>query len=311
MIVQVLFDSSDEIVYIAETSPADTLFGQVAEPAFDHVQPGTRSRDKVQLETWMPPEPGFHPGVLVGPVIVHNQMQIEIRWRVFVDFLEEPDEFLVPMPRHAVADDFPIEHTQGSEQGGGAIAFVVVRHCPTAAFLQRKARLSAIEGLDLAFLVDAQDQALVWRILVEPDDIIKLLDKLFVPADLEGLDQMGFETVLLPNPLNAHWTDTLRLGHTAHTPVSCSGRLCVQGRLDHRTDFPFGDAWDATGTRSILFQARHSKGQKALPPQLDGWPGDGQLFCNVLARYSIGRHCNDSCPLYQAQRDFLSVCPCH
>jgi hypothetical protein len=63
--------------------------------------------------------------------------------------------------------------------------------------------LLAIDGLDLAFPVDLQDQAPVRRIEVESDDIVELLDKGFVPADLEGLDQMSGEPVFLLNPLNA------------------------------------------------------------------------------------------------------------
>src|SRR5512134_2832104 len=102
----------------------------------------------------MPPEPGFHAWVFVGPVIVHDQMQREMGWRLGIDLLEEADELLVAMPRQAIPDDGAIEQAQRREQGRGAVPFIVVRHGPTAALLQRKPWLGAIEGLNLAFLVD-------------------------------------------------------------------------------------------------------------------------------------------------------------
>jgi hypothetical protein len=52
------------------------------------------------------------------------------------------------------------------EQGGGAIALVVMRHRPAAALLHRQSRLGAVKGLDLA----------VRRIEVEADDILDLGD---------------------------------------------------------------------------------------------------------------------------------------
>lgn len=257
----------------------------------------------------MPPQPGLNPRVFVRAVVVDDEMQHEMGCRLGIDFLQEPDEFLVPMPRHAVADDFPIEQAQRRKQGRRPMAFVVVRHRPTAAFLQRQAWLRAIEGLDLAFLVDAQDQTLVRGIEVEADDIVELLDKLFVPADLESLDQMGFEPVLMPNPLNAHRTHALGQGHTAYTPVRGSGWFRVQGRFDYRTDFLVGDAGEATGTRRVLFQASYSESQKPFTPQLNGWPGESQLSCDVLTGDPIGRQRDDACPLHQAHRDFLAMCP--
>ena len=140
------------------------------------------------MEPRMSLQPACHAGVFVGPIVIHDQMYVEPGPRVGVDLLEEPNELLVPMARHAVADDRAIEHAQGCEQRGGAVALVVVRHGPAAALLQGEAWLGAVEGLDLAFLVDTQDQGFVRGVEVQADDIVELLDKMLVAADLEGLD---------------------------------------------------------------------------------------------------------------------------
>lgn len=309
MVVQVLCDRSDKLRHAAETASTDTLVGQFAEPPLDQVQPGTRRRDEMQVEPRVPPKPGCHARVLVGPIVVYNQMQIEFGPRRCVDLLEEPDEFLVSMPRHAVADDFPIEHAQGREQGGRAVAFVVVRHGATAAPLQRKAWLGAVEGLDLALLVDAQDQGLVRGIEVEPDDIVELLDKLLVPAELEGPDEMGLETMLLPDTPNRRLAEALGLGHGPRTPVGGGRRCRVQRGLDDGPDFAFGDAWDTTSTRGVFFQARHSKRQKPLSPKLHRGPGNFQLPGDVLIEDAIRGHLNNPSTLHQSEWDTPAMRP--
>ena len=49
-------------------------------------------------------------------------------------------------------------------------------------------------------LVHAQHQRLFRRIQIQPDDIADLVDELRIIADLEGVDQMGFEPERLPDP---------------------------------------------------------------------------------------------------------------
>ena len=75
---------------------------------------------------------------------------------------------------HAAADHRAVEHVERGEQGGGAVALVVVRQGAGFARLQRQPGLGAIEGLDLALLVDRQHQAVLGRIDVQPDDVLEL-----------------------------------------------------------------------------------------------------------------------------------------
>ena len=184
--VQIVPDGRDELRHVVETAPPNALSRQLAEPPLDQIEPRTRGRNKMEMEARMPLEPGLHAGMLVRPVVVHNQMQHALGQRLGVDLLQEPDELLMPMPRHAVADDRPIEQAQRREQGGRAVAFVIMRQRATAALLQRQARLRTIESLDLTFLVDGEDQGLVRWIKIQADHVIELLDKALVAADLRG-----------------------------------------------------------------------------------------------------------------------------
>ena len=51
----------------------------------------------------------------------------------------------------------PSRMLRGGEQRGGAVTFVVVRHRPGAARLHRQSRLGAVECLNLALLVDREN----------------------------------------------------------------------------------------------------------------------------------------------------------
>ena len=310
MIFQILLNSGDQFRHISKDATPDALVGDLTEPPLHHVHPRTRRRNEVQMEAWMPPKPGFYTRMFVGRVVIRDEVQIEFGRGFDIDLVEEADEFLMPVARHAFADHLAVEHAEGRKQSGRAVALVVVRHRSTATLLQWETGLGAIEGLDLTFLVDAQNEGFVRWIEIESNNIVELLDKVFIAANLEGLDEMGLEVVLLPNTLNAHRTDALSLGHAPYAPVSFCGWFGTQRGLDNRTDLAFGDTGDAAGAGSILFKSGYPQGEETLPPQLDGRPRDIQPPRDVLTCHAISRHDYDLRTLYQTQRKALCSRPC-
>lgn len=82
MVTEVLLNRLNELRDDAEDSAANASVRPVTEPAFDRVEPRTRRRDEVQVEAWMPSHPPAHGGVLMGGVLVQNQMQIERGGRI-------------------------------------------------------------------------------------------------------------------------------------------------------------------------------------------------------------------------------------
>jgi hypothetical protein len=74
--------------------------------------------------------------------------------------VEEADELLMAMTLHTLADDLTFEHVKGSEQGCGALPFVVMRQGCGAPLLHWMGRLSASERLDLAF--SSTDNMTAW-----------------------------------------------------------------------------------------------------------------------------------------------------
>jgi len=58
----------------------------------------------MQVEPRMSSEPGFHTGMFVGAVIVHNQMQVEVWWGLAVYLGEESDEFSMSVEILRISD---------------------------------------------------------------------------------------------------------------------------------------------------------------------------------------------------------------
>ena len=123
--------------------------------------------------------------MLVGGVIVEDDVDGLAGGNLALDGVEEADELLMAVALHAAADHRAVEHVERGEQGGRAVALVIVGHGSGAALLHRQARLGAVERLDLAFFVERQDDGVGRRIDVEPDDVAQLLDEF---GSLESLN---------------------------------------------------------------------------------------------------------------------------
>jgi len=110
---------------------------------------------------------------VLGQPCAHLGMLVRVDIRACrdlrVDGVEEADELLVPMALHVAADNGAIEDIEGGQQGGGAMASVVMGHGAGTARLHWQAGLGAIESLDLALFVERQDHRMGRRIDVEAE----------------------------------------------------------------------------------------------------------------------------------------------
>ena len=166
-------------------------------------------------------------GMLVGGVVVDDGVDQLAGRDLRLDGVEEADELLMPMALHAAADHRAVQHVERGEQGGGAVALVVVRHGAAAALLHRQARLGAVQRLDLALLVDRQHDGVGGRIDVEPDDVAQLGGELRIVGQLELAHPMRLQAVLAPDAL--HRTDAdARSPWPSRRPSSASSRPAVR-----------------------------------------------------------------------------------
>ena len=164
-------------------------------------------------------EPCPHLRVFVGGVVVDDRMDQLAGRYLGLDGVEESDELLMAMALHVAADDVAFEDIEGGEQGCGAVAFVVVGHGAGASLLHGQSRLGAVEGLNLALLVDREDDGMSGRVDIEADNVPELVGELRVLRQLEGADAVRGELMGLENALDRAQADTYRLGQHPPGPV--------------------------------------------------------------------------------------------
>ena len=78
------------------------------------------------------------------------------------------------MALHALADDLAVKHIERREKGGDAVPLIVVGDGAGTSLLHRRPRLGAVQRLDLAFLINRENDGVVRRIDVEADELFEL-----------------------------------------------------------------------------------------------------------------------------------------
>ena len=142
------------------TSP-DLLSGEFSKPALDLIDPRRGSRRKMDMIVRPAGEPRFDLGCLVGGVVVHDDMNIEPFRDLIIDLFEEFQELDCPVALVAFADDKPRGDIECGKQRGRTMPHIAVRTTLRHARHHRQDRLLAIERLNLAFLIDAEDERTV------------------------------------------------------------------------------------------------------------------------------------------------------
>ena len=125
-------------------------------------------------------QPCPHGGVLVGGVVVEDDVDDLADRNLPLDGVEEADELLMTMTLHVLSDDRAVEHVHGGEQRRRAVSHAIVGHGSGAAFLDRQPQLRPVERLDLTFLVEAEHDGMRRRIDLDPDDIAQFGDELSI-----------------------------------------------------------------------------------------------------------------------------------
>ena len=121
-----MVDSGDEVFDAPETASANRLLGDESEPAFDLIEPGRVGGSVVDLEAWPLCQPESHFCMLVGGVVVYDQMNIKSLRHGLIDALEELKKLLMTVACLALRQDSAGGDVEGGKQGGGAMANVVV-----------------------------------------------------------------------------------------------------------------------------------------------------------------------------------------
>src|SRR6266850_6854083 len=88
----------------AEDAAADALSRHLREKVLDGVEPRGRGRGEVEGPTRVTCQPGQHFGMLVGGIVVEDDMDRPIGRDLALDSIEEANEFEVAVALHAAAN---------------------------------------------------------------------------------------------------------------------------------------------------------------------------------------------------------------
>ena len=227
----------------------------------------------MQLKARSARQPRAHLRVLVGAVVVDDEMHVERAWNLGLEMAQEREELLMAMARLALSEDLAVGHVEGGKQGGCAMAVVVVRHPLEVTQAHRQHGLRALERLDLALFVNAQHQCLVGRVEVEPDDVAHLLDEERIVGELEGFRAVGLNPEEREIALYAALGDASFSLQSAHAPVRGGLGLAPQGRVQQPGDAFLIDAAWPPGLGPIV-QPLQALSAKPTPPAANHGRGE-------------------------------------
>src|SRR5215471_9157936 len=171
----------------------------------------------------------------MGSVVIRDEVDFLAARCDFVDHPEKFQPFLVAVSIVAHTDDGAIQRVHGCKQRRCSVLFVVVSHGSASSLLDRQARLCAVQGLDLAFLLGTKHHGMLRRVEIKSHDSLQLFRQVRIVADFEG-GQVWLQAMFVPDAAYA-----LSLNPTASAMVRVlqwvewAGFSCVVLRMTSST----------------------------------------------------------------------------
>jgi hypothetical protein len=117
-------DSPHQLADVAERPAPNGLLGDEAEPALHLIEPTGVGGSVVDVIARSARQPGLNLGMLVGAVVVRDQMDSEPRRDAAVEVIKKCEEFLMAMARFTQRNHFAVEGVEGCEQSGRTVAVI-------------------------------------------------------------------------------------------------------------------------------------------------------------------------------------------
>src|SRR5262245_9740330 len=169
------------------------------EPDLDLVQPGRPGRREVELDIGMALEPAVVLG-LMGVEIVEDDVEV-LALIGGHEIVHEVEKFGAAPAIFMGCGDLTGRYLEGGKQRRGAVTLVVValaaQRPPAGQF---EIALGALQRLDRGLLIDANDDRVVRRRHIEPDNISRLGDEVRIAALAPGFAARKVNLLLAQNP---------------------------------------------------------------------------------------------------------------
>ena len=127
----------ENIPLAAGRTPGVTLRGAGAGPA------------TLRMEARMFLYPAFNAGMLMGCVLVDDEVQVEPRRGLTIYLAQEFEELFMAMAIETFSDNGSLKHVERCEKRRRAVANIVVSHGSATPALEGQSGLGAIQSLDL------------------------------------------------------------------------------------------------------------------------------------------------------------------
>ena len=203
MVIDEAADSVFQLACAAVDAAPDLFFGQLSKPALDQIEPGSRGGSEVQVEARTFGKPAADPLGFMPTVVVQDEVHLEFCGHVAFDDIEKSAELTGTMTMMKLAQHVTAGDVESGEQAGGSVPFVVMATALDLSGAHGQKRRSAIQRLNLALLVHAQNQRSVGRVQIEADDVADLVDKQRITAQLKGLAAMRLQGKSAPDATDA------------------------------------------------------------------------------------------------------------
>ena len=167
---------------------------------------------------------------------------------------------------------------------------------PAAALFQQQPRLGAIERLNLALLVDRQDDGVSGRIDIEPDYIAQLLDEFRIVGKFELPHPVRLKTMLAPNALNGADGDARGFRHQSAGPVRPLPRRRIERQCDNPRHDLVRQRLDARGPRLVARQPLEPFVGEPFLPAPDASFRRARPAHDFVRANAIGRQKHDLAP---------------
>jgi hypothetical protein len=171
----------------AEDATTELLLGQEAKPALDEVEPRGASWGEVQMKAWALAQPALNSGSFMSPVVVEDQMDLELWRKLRLDLVKELAKLKGTVAPMKLADDLAGLSVQGGEERSSAVALVVRSPAFRLSRPHGQSWLRAIQRLNLRLFVNAQYQRPIRRSQIKPNYISYFIDEQRIPRKFEAL----------------------------------------------------------------------------------------------------------------------------
>lgn len=187
MILNEQIDFFSEIFSTSKRSSLKRLPGDYAKPGLHLIQSRRISWDEMDMVPGFPRKPGSNLLMLLGCIVVHNDMDIQFWRHVCVNVSRKLQALLMAVSFLRLGHNACAGNIQRSKKDQRSMTDVIMDVALSVTKAKWKGRLRAFKGLALAFLVHAKHQSVFRTVQIRPGNITDLFHEKRIGRKLESV----------------------------------------------------------------------------------------------------------------------------